>query len=141
MTDLASAVADEVENGKGEFKALYNWNSSIKDKIQTIAKEIYGADNVGYSKKALLDLSKIETLGLEGLPVCMAKTQNSFSDNLKLRGRPTGFDVNVREFEFATGAGFLIPILGKMMRMPGLPAVPASEGMSIDDNGKISGLS
>ena len=71
----------------------------------------------------------------------MAKTQNSFSDNMKLRGRPTGFDVNVREFEFATGAGFLIPILGKMMRMPGLPSVPASEGMSIDEEGKISGLS
>ena len=141
MTDLANAVVEEVEDGKGEFRALYDWNAPIKEKIETIAKEIYGADNVGYSKKAILDLAKIETLGLEGLPVCMAKTQNSFSDNMKLRGRPTGFDVNVREFEFATGAGFLIPILGKMMRMPGLPSVPASEGMSIDEEGKISGLS
>jgi formate--tetrahydrofolate ligase len=87
------------------------------------------------------DLKKIDALGLQGLPVCMAKTQKSFSDNDKLLARPTGFIVNVREFEIATGAGFVIPILGNMMRMPGLPATPASEGMDIDDNGKISGLS
>ena len=141
MTELAKAVVSEVESGKNNFHPLYNWNLTVKEKIERIAKEIYGADGVEYSKKALLDLKKIEMLGLEGMPVCMAKTQKSFSDNDALVGRPTGFTVNVREFEFATGAGFVIPILGNMMRMPGLPAVPASEGMTIDNNGKISGLS
>lgn len=141
MTDLAEAVVDVVENGNNEFRALYDWNTPVQEKIETIAREIYGADGVEYSKKALTDLKKIEDLGLNKLPICMAKTQKSFSDNDKLLGRPTGFSVNVREFEFAAGAGFIIPILGVMMRMPGLPAVPASEGMSIDNNGKISGLS
>ncbi|PCI94421.1 MAG: formate--tetrahydrofolate ligase [Flavobacteriales bacterium] len=141
MTNLAEAVVKEVESGKNNFQPLYNWNLTIKEKIERIAKEIYGADGVEYSKKANTDLKKIDALGLQGLPVCMAKTQKSFSDNDKLLARPTGFTVNVREFEIATGAGFVIPILGNMMRMPGLPATPASEGMDIDDNGKISGLS
>jgi len=141
MTDLAEAVVNVVENGNNTFKPLYDWNAPIKEKIDTIAKEIYGADGVEYAKKALTDLKNIENLGLNELPICMAKTQKSFSDNDKLLGRPSGFTVSVREFEFAAGAGFIIPILGKMMRMPGLPAVPASEGMTIDNNGKISGLS
>jgi len=140
-TDLAEAVVSEIEKGENEFKQLYDWNAPVKEKIETIAKEIYGADGVEYSKKALLGLKKIDRLGLNGLAVCMAKTQKSFSDDDKLVGRPTGFKVTVREFEFAAGAGFIIPILGNMMRMPGLPAVPASERMSIDNNGKISGLS
>jgi formate--tetrahydrofolate ligase len=140
-TDLAEAVVKEIESGKNNFSPLYNWNLTIKEKIERVAKEIYGADGVDYSKKANTDLKKIAALGLEGLPVCMAKTQKSFSDNDNLLGRPKGFTVNVREFEFATGAGFVIPILGNMMRMPGLPATPASEGMNIDKNGKISGLS
>jgi formate--tetrahydrofolate ligase len=140
-TDLAKAVVEEVESGKNNFTPLYNWKSSIKDKIETIAKEIYGADGVDYAKKAETDLKKIEGLGLGELPVCMAKTQKSLSDNDKLHARPEGFRVTVREFEYAVGAGFIIPILGKMMRMPGLPAVPASEGMSIDNDGVISGLS
>jgi len=141
MIELAEAVVKEVESGKNNFQPLYNWNLTIKEKIERIAKEIYGADGVEYSKMANNDLKKIDALGLQGLPICMAKTQKSFSDNEALRGRPTGFTVNVREFEIATGAGFIIPILGNMMRMPGLPATPASEGMDIDDNGKISGLS
>jgi len=141
MTDLAEAVVKEVESGKNNFAPLYNWNLSITEKIERIAKEIYGADGVDYDKKALIDLRKIQALGLQRLPVCMAKTQKSFSDNAQLLGRPTGFTINVREFEFAAGAGFVIPILGQMMRMPGLPATPASEGMEIDDDGKISGLS
>ena len=114
---------------------------SIREKIETIAREIYGADGVDYSKEALSGLARIDALGLNELPVCMAKTQKSFSDNEALVARPTGFRVTVREFEFAAGAGFVIPILGKMMRMPGLPAVPASEHMFIDNDGKISGLS
>jgi len=141
MIDLAEAVVAEVESGKNNFTPLYDWNLSIKDKIEKIAKEVYGADGVDYAKQAQTDLKKIDALGLNELPICMAKTQKSFSDNDKLLGRPTGFRVTVREFEFAAGAGFVIPILGKMMRMPGLPATPASEGMFIDNNGKISGLS
>lgn len=139
--NLATAVVEEIENGSNEFKQLYHWKAPVKEKIEIIAKEIYGADGVEYSKKALIGLRKIENLGLDNVAVCMAKTQKSFSDNEKLTGRPTGFKVTVREFEFAAGAGFVIPILGNMMRMPGLPAVPASEGMTIDNNGKISGLS
>ena len=141
MTDLAEAVIREVESGKNEFKPLYDWKLPIREKIKIIATEIYGSDGVEYSKKAITDLKRIDELGLNELPICMAKTQKSLSDNDKLYARPTGFTVNVREFEYAAGAGFVIPILGKMMRMPGLPATPASEGMDIDDNGVISGLS
>ena len=141
MTDLAQAVVKEVESGKNNFKQLYDWSNPIKDKIDTIAREIYGADGVDYSKQALSDLAKIDQLGLSALPICMAKTQKSFSDNESIVGRPTNFRITVREFEFAAGAGFVIPILGNMMRMPGLPVVPASEGMFIDNDGKISGLS
>ncbi len=139
--ELAKAVVAEIEGGKNDFKPLYDWDSSVKDKIETIAKEIYGADGVDYTPRAEMGLRKIGRLGLDHLPICMAKTQKSFSDDDKKLGRPTGFRVTVREFEIAAGAGFLIPILGNMMRMPGLPAVPASEGMSIDSDGVISGLS
>ena len=140
--ELAKAVVEEIENNeKHEFKLLYDWNDSVKQKIETIAKEIYGADNVEYSAKAEQDLKRIEKLGLSQLPICMAKTQKSFSDNETLIGRPTNFNITVREFEIAAGAGFLIPIIGNMMRMPGLPSIPASEAMDIDDNGLISGLS
>jgi formate--tetrahydrofolate ligase len=139
--ELATAVADVVENKATQFKPLYDWKSPVKEKIEIIAKEIYGADKVEYSKKAQLNLRRIERLGFNDFAVCMAKTQKSFSDNDALIGRPTGFTVTVREIEIAAGAQFIIPILGKMMRMPGLPARPASEGMSIDNNGVISGLS
>jgi len=138
---LAQAVIEEIENDKNDFKALYDHKLGVKAKIETIAREIYGAEGVDYSKQALIDIKKIENLELDKLPICMAKTQKSFSDNEKLIGRPKGFTVTVREFEIAAGAGFIIPILGKMMRMPGLPSVPASEGMDIDDNGIITGLS
>jgi formate--tetrahydrofolate ligase len=140
-TELAKALVKEVEEGKNDFKPLYDWNAPVKEKIETIAKEIYGAANVEYSKESQRHLRSIENLGFSNLPVCMAKTQKSFSDNDALLARPEGFTVTVREFEFAAGAGFIIPILGNMMRMPGLPAVPASEGMTIDGDGKISGLS
>lgn len=139
--DLARAVVEEIESGESGFKRLYDWNMPVRDKIETIAREIYGADGVDYSSEAEADLRRIDKLGLSHLPVCMAKTQKSFSDNEKLIGRPTGFRITVREFEFAAGAGFLIPILGNMMRMPGLPTIPASEGMTIDKNGVITGLS
>ena len=139
--DLATAVVDNIDNAGNNFTPLYDWNASVEEKVETIAKKVYGADGVDYSAKAVLDLKRIKTLGLDKLPICMAKTQKSFSDNDKLIGRPTGFRVTVREFEFAAGAGFVIPITGAMMRMPGLPAIPASENMDIDNDGVISGLS
>ncbi|MCB9190831.1 MAG: formate--tetrahydrofolate ligase [Flavobacteriales bacterium] len=138
--DLAQAVADAIEE-PSDFKPLYDWNTPVKEKIWTIASEIYGAGEVQYSSKAQRDLKSIEQIGLSNLPICMAKTQKSFSENPNELGAPTGFELNVREFEIAAGAGFLIPIIGKMMRMPGLPEVPASEGMDIDKNGVITGLS
>ncbi len=139
--ELAKAVVDVVENKAASFTPLYDWQSPVKEKIETIAKEIYGADGVDYDKRAELDLRRIGRLGFNDFAICMAKTQKSFSDNDALVGRPTGFRITVREIEIAAGARFLIPILGKMMRMPGLPATPASENMSIDDKGVISGLS
>ncbi|MDN5204981.1 formate--tetrahydrofolate ligase [Fulvivirgaceae bacterium BMA10] len=139
--DLAKTVVEVIGSGVNGFKPLYDWNLSVKEKIDIIAKEIYGANGVEYSKKAELGLKRIANLGLEHLPICVAKTQKSFSDNERLIGRPTNFHITVREFEIAAGAGFIIPIVGVMMRMPGLPSVPASEGMDIDGYGKITGLS
>ncbi len=140
-TKLAEAVVKVVDANNSKFKPLYDWNSPVKEKIETIAKEIYGADGVDFEKKALLNLKRIDRLGFNNLPICMAKTQKSFTDNETVLGRPKGFNVTVREIEISAGAGFIIPILGEMMRMPGLPGVPASEGMTIDNNGVISGLS
>ncbi|MCF6297400.1 MAG: formate--tetrahydrofolate ligase [Flavobacteriaceae bacterium] len=139
--NLAKAVVDVVENKATQFKPLYNWKSPMQEKIETIAHEIYGADGVDFDKKAQLNLKRIERLGFNDFAVCMAKTQKSFSDVASLIGRPKGFRVTVREIEIAAGAQFVIPILGKMMRMPGLPPVPASTNMKIDKNGIISGLS
>ncbi len=139
--DLAKAVVDIVENKATQFKPLYDWKSPVIEKIEKIAKEIYGADGVNFDNKAKLNLRRIDRLGFNDFAICMAKTQKSFSDNEKLLGRPTGFTITVREIEIAAGAQFLIPILGKMMRMPGLPSTPASENMSIDNDGVISGLS
>ncbi len=138
---LAEAVLEELNSGRNKFKRLYDWNLPVKEKIEIIAREIYGADGVDYSERAENNLKMIERLGLAALPICMAKTQKSLSDDEKRVGRPRGFRVTVREFEYAVGAGFLIPILGDIMRMPGLPSIPASEGMDIDENGIISGLS
>ncbi len=138
--DLASVVSAKIASATCSFKPLYDWNRSVKEKIETICTEIYGADGVEYSSRANDDLKKVKRLKLEGLPVCMAKTQKSLSDDPSLIGRPTKFKVTVREIEIAAGAGFLVPITGDMMRMPGLPATPASEGIDIDENGQISGL-
>jgi formate--tetrahydrofolate ligase len=139
--DLAAAVVDVIEKGNNNYRPLYDWSLPIDQKIKKIATEIYGADDVTYSAKATSQLKEFVKLGVNGFPVCMAKTQKSFSDDETKIGRPTGFKVNVREFELAAGAGFVVPILGDMMRMPGLPPVPASEGMDIDDQGNITGLS
>ena len=141
MIELANEVVVSAETYGNNFEPLYNINDTVEHKIETIATEIYGADGVVFSAKAKSELKTIYNLGFDKLPICMAKTQKSLSDNEKKIGRPTDFKVTVREFEFAAGAGFIIPILGDMMRMPGLPAIPAAEGMDIDKNGVITGLS
>jgi len=141
MTDLASAVLRVIESGASDFKPLYELTLSIKEKIATIAREIYRADGVDYNADAETALRRIDKLGLNGVPICMAKTQYSFSDNKELRAAPTGFRLTVRDIEISAGAGFVVPICGEIMRMPGLPEVPAAEGMDIDANGVISGLS
>jgi formate--tetrahydrofolate ligase len=138
--DLARKVVEVVESATERFTPMYDWNDSVEDKIKAVATKIYGAKNVEYSSIARRDLRRIAKLGLENLPVCIAKTQKSLSDNPKLIGRPTGFTITVREIEIAAGAGFLVPITGNMMRMPGLPATPSSERIDIDDSGEISGL-
>ncbi|MFM7089422.1 MAG: formate--tetrahydrofolate ligase [Bacteroidota bacterium] len=139
--ELAQAVVDMIESGKNSYKQLYDWALPIEEKIRIIATEIYGADEVEFSSKARTQLKTIKNLGYDNLPVCMAKTQKSLSDNETKVGRPRNFNVTVREFEFAAGAGFIVPILGDIMRMPGLPNIPASEGMNIDKDGNITGLS
>ena len=138
---LARAVVAIAESGESHFAPLYPHKESIEDKITTIATKIYGANKVNYSSKALSQLKQINKLGFDKLPVCIVKTPKSLSDDEKKLARPTDFEVTVREFEFASGAGFVIPILGDTVRMPGLPSVPAAEGMDIDDEGIISGLS
>jgi len=138
--DLAKQVVEVVDSGESNFKPLYDWDMSVRDKIKTIATKVYGAVQVDYSVKAKKNLKTIADLGMDNLPICMAKTQKSLSDDPKVIGRPEGFTITIREIEIAAGAGFLIPITGDMMRMPGLPAHPASENISIDNNGIISGL-
>ncbi|MEZ4910126.1 MAG: formate--tetrahydrofolate ligase [Saprospiraceae bacterium] len=139
--ELAKTVVDSIENNTKLFAPLYDLNDTLEHKIETIATKIYGASGVEYASKAKSQLSQIKKLGYANMPVCMVKTPASLSDNDKLVGRPIGFKVNVREFEFAAGAGFVIPILGDVMRMPGLPSEPNSMNMDIDSNGKITGLS
>ncbi|MDQ3101686.1 MAG: formate--tetrahydrofolate ligase, partial [Bacteroidota bacterium] len=141
MTALAEAVMAVADQGERNFKVLYSLDLSIKEKILKIAREIYRTENVSYSSEALTALKRIEKLGLEKLPVCIAKTQYSFSDDPALRNAPTGHNIHVNDIEIAAGAGFVVPILGKMMRMPGLPETPASEHMDIDNNGHVTGLS
>lgn len=139
--DLAAEVVKAVESCNQKYKPIYDWNQSVEQKIEKVAKTIYGAGSVVFQPKAKADLKRIEHLGLDKMPICIAKTQNSLSDNTKLLGRPEGFKLTVREIEIAAGAGFVIPITGNMLRMPGLPAVPAAEGIDIDKDGNITGLS
>ncbi len=138
--ELAHKVVELADAHSTPFTPLYDWNWSVPDKIAAIATKTYGAAGVEYAPKAKTDLRRIEKLGLDKLPVCIAKTQKSFSDNPDLIGRPQGFTLTVREIEIAAGAGFLVPITGEMMRMPGLPNTPAAEGIDVDEEGNISGL-
>lgn len=137
LAEIVSDIAQKCTNG---YRPTYDWNWSIPQKVETIAKNIYGAKAVEYAPKAKEDLEKIQKLGLDKLPVCMAKTPGSLSDNPKLLGRPQNFLIVIREIEVAAGAGFVIPITGDIMRMPGLPAVPAAERVDVDERGQITGL-
>ena len=138
--ELAKKVVDVIENQPSNFKVLYDENDSIKDKIRTIAKEIYGADDVDFTQKCIKDIKQIEALGLDKMPICMAKTQYSLSDNPKLLGRPEGFTIEVRQIKISAGAKFLVALTGEIMTMPGLPKVPAANRMDILENGEIIGL-
>ena len=137
---LAYKVVETLETKESHYHPLYADDLSLKEKIETIAKEIYGADGVTYAPAAAKALQKIEAMGFSKMPVCMAKTQYSLSDNPKLLGRPQGFEVNIREVYVSAGAGFVVAITGSIMTMPGLPKVPAAEGIDVDETGKITGL-
>ena len=139
--EVAQKVVEEIEKGTANYKPLYQPSDSIEHKINVVAKTIYGANSVEFSPKSKTQLKMINDLGFGHFSICMAKTPASFSDNEKLIGRPANFDITVREFEIASGAGFIVPLLGEVMRMPGLPAVPNAERIDIDNEGRITGLS
>jgi formate--tetrahydrofolate ligase len=138
--ELAKKVVELVEAKTASFKPIYDLEISIKEKIEIVAKEIYGADGVEFSSKALKEIEKYERIGLDKLPVCMAKTQYSLSDNPKLLARPKGFKITVKEVRASAGAGFLVVLTGNIMTMPGLPKVPAANRMDILSDGEIVGL-
>lgn len=138
--DLAEKVLESVSDCPDCFKPLYDLSWSFEEKIDTICKKMYGADHVEYTVKAKNGMKRIEKLGLGKLAVCIAKTQKSLSDDPNLRGCPKGFTIKIREIELSSGAGFIVPIAGTIMRMPGLPGSPSAEKIDIDGSGKISGL-
>ena len=138
--ELAKEVIALADSGKSDFKPLYELDMPLKAKIETIAKEIYGADGVNYTKEADKALKEFEDLGYGKLPVCMAKTQYSFSDDPALLGRPSGFKITIRNCRISAGAGFIVVLTGDVMTMPGLPKVPAAEKIDVSDDGVISGL-
>ena len=138
--DLAREVIDLTRGPTRPFTPLYDWNASIEEKLDTIAREIYGAREVDYQPRARMDLENIRRLGFDNLPICMAKTQYSLSDRPKLLGRPRDFSINVREITIASGARFLVPITGNIIRMPGLPRKPTAQAIDIDEGDQITGL-
>ena len=138
--ELAKAVIKTLETKESHFQPLYGDDLTIREKIETIAREIYGAEGVTYSPMAAKAIDKIESLGMGDFPVCMAKNQYSLSDDAKKLGRPTGFTIHVREAYVSAGAGFVVAITGAIMTMPGLPKKPAAENIDVDTNGVITGL-
>ena len=138
--ELAKKVLKTLEEKESNFKVLYPDNAPLKEKVETIAKEIYGADGVTYEPAAEKMLAKLTDLGFGDLPVCMAKTQYSLSDDAKKLGRPTGFKINVREVYVSAGAGFVVAVNGSIMTLPGLPKKPAAYGIDVNDDGVITGL-
>jgi len=137
---LAKEVVRIIDEGKNNFKPIYDLDMGLKDKIITIAREIYGADGVEFAPAALKEISTLEELGFRNVPVCVAKTQYSLSDNPKLLGRPSGFKINVRNVRISAGAGFAVVLTGDIMTMPGLPKRPAAENIDVDATGRITGL-
>lgn len=138
--ELAKEVVALAESGKADFHTIYPLEMSLKEKIETVAKEIYGADGVNYSKDADKALKEFEDMGYGNLPICMAKTQYSFSDDQNLIGRPSGFTITIKNCRISAGAGFIVVLTGDIMTMPGLPKVPAAEKIDVSDEGVISGL-
>ena len=138
--ELAKAVLNTLETKESNYHSIYTDDLSLTEKIETIAKEIYGADGVNYSAAAKTQLKKLEDLGFGNFPICIAKTQYSLSDNPALLGRPTGYNIEVREVYVSAGAGFVVAITGQIMTMPGLPKVPAALGIDVNEEGKITGL-
>lgn len=138
--DFAEKVIAAADSCSDCFKPLYELNWSYEKKIETICTKMYGADHVEYSVQAKAQIARIEKLGLENMAVCIAKTQKSLSDDQYKKGRPKGFTVKIREVELSSGAGFIVPIAGTIMRMPGLPTIPSAEHIDIDENGRITGL-
>ena len=137
---LAEKVLNTLENKKSNFKVLYDDTLSIREKIETIAKEIYGADGVAFQSAAAKQMEKLESLGFGNLPICMAKTQYSLSDDPDKLGRPENFNISVREMYVSAGAGFIVVLTGAVMTMPGLPKKPAAYNVDVDENNKIVGL-
>ena len=138
--ELANGLIELLENKESNFKPIYDLDLPIDEKIRTIAREIYGADDVIFTKKAKINIKKLTDLGLDKLPICIAKTQYSLSDDASLLGRPTGFNIEINDLIPNTGSGFLVAISGDIMRMPGLPKVPAANNMDILEDGEIVGL-
>ena len=139
--ELANTVIDTINTKESHFKTLYDDSLSLKEKMNTIAKEIYGADGVTFDQAATKSIARLEELGFGNMPVCMAKNQYSLSDDPKLLGRPEGFTVNIRDVYVTTGAGFVVALTGTVMTMPGLPKHPAAERIDVNKEGKITGLS
>lgn len=138
--ELGKALLRTLENKESHYEPLYSYDDTIDEKIETIAKKIYGADGVSYTPAAARQKKRLEELEFSNLPICMAKNQYSLSDDPKKLGRPEGFDITIREIYVNAGAGFLVALTGDIMTMPGLPKRPAAEGIDVDENGVISGL-
>ena len=138
--DLAEKVLYTLENKPSHFKPLYQDDLSLQEKMETIAKEIYGAKDVEFTAAAYKELQHLTDLGMGNYPICVAKTQYSLSDDAKKLGRPEGFTLHVREVYAAAGAGFIVFVTGSIMTMPGLPKVPAANNIDVTDDGKIIGL-
>ncbi|MBP7238147.1 MAG: formate--tetrahydrofolate ligase, partial [Petrotogaceae bacterium] len=138
--EMAERLVEIVRSGAGEYKPLYGLNDSLQQKVETIAQSIYGADSVVFSAQARKEIKKLEKYGYDKLPVCMAKTQYSLSDNPDLLGEPKGFKITVKDVRVSAGAGFVVCLTGDIMTMPGLPKIPAANVMDIDQDGKITGL-
>ncbi|SDC84978.1 Formate--tetrahydrofolate ligase, partial [Candidatus Frackibacter sp. WG11] len=138
--ELAEKVLAAMEEGNDDFDQLYPLDMPIDEKIETIATKIYGADGVVFTDEAKKDIEKLTAQGFDNMPVCMAKTQSSISDDPTKKGRPTDFEVTVREINVSAGAGFLVALTGAVMTMPGLPKVPSAEEIDVDADGNISGL-